>query len=285
MKNSQSCYTMHLMNPKEILEELSNRYATCATYSDRGCLFSWNESGAKTRKPQVIFRTDFEKSANIRFEWYDSDSKSVLLCNDVTCYSYRDSYRSGPDKQQDESAFMAIAGATGVSKRAAYFAPSLLLEEMRSNTKWTLLRDDINLLEDDAINNQECYCIQGSTLSSRDTTIWVSKKDFGLRRLRHYLDKRALLAPPKEKWTTSKLEPDEQFADDGSMLISLYKPPNSITRDEIKDFADLFQGTSEFVEPTIYGRGNSYTEITYNECEFEKGSSRNLFSELRRNET
>jgi hypothetical protein len=272
------------MNPENILEELSNRYATCTTYLDRGYLYSWSESCAKTRKPQIIFRTDFERLAKIRFEWYNNHSNNVLLCNETHCYSYNDFYSAGPFKRQEESAFMAIAAATAGSRRASYFAPSLLLDEMRIGTEWTLLRDDISLLKDESIGDQDCYCIQGSNFSPRDTTIWVSKGDFSLRRLRNSIDKSAILAAQRMTWTTRKLDPDEVFADDGSMLISLHEPPNLITSKEIDAFVDLFMGTSEYVEEKIFGRGNSYTEITYTECEFGKGLSQNLFSEIQRNE-
>jgi len=191
------------MNQEEIFSTLVERYANCTTYCDLGCVYRWDESQQKTDKPQIVFRTYFERPSKFRFEWPDADCKSVIWCNGNESYSCSDliQLRSREGTVCDSVA-MAIAGATGVSSGSAYLVPTLLFDELREHPdrRWLLLHSDIAVK---GIEESECYCIEGSNHSSHDTSIWVSKRDFSLRRYRSYT---VMSQPDRKKITLTMRE-------------------------------------------------------------------------------
>jgi hypothetical protein len=191
---------------------------------------------------------------------------------------------------------MAIAAVTGVSSSAAYHVPSLLLEEMRTLSRWIIFRADIVLLKMEKVEDHDCYCIQGSNQSPHDTTIWVSTHDFSLRRRNHYSvptcdDQKIMI-------TTRELSASEtsDTAED-SLLISLHRPPNLITEKETTEFIELFRESAGRVEKRKFevtqamkarllagkrSERSFFTEISYEEAEFNTPISPSIFSSIRR---
>lgn len=172
-----------LMNPAEVLDRLAEKYAQCRSYSDRGTV-EFDDVEEKTQT--LEFSTRFFRPTYFSFEWQDygpnrgkSDALCVLWSKDGITNVLN---RWGVESLKSLS--LAIAGATGCSAGAAYIVSSLLLAEVRDGTRHLLTLTEIQSLPSELFEDEHCFVLEGSLFKSRDTTLWVSQRDFALRRLR-----------------------------------------------------------------------------------------------------
>jgi hypothetical protein len=173
------------MNAQAILHNLIKRYSTCQTYSDVG----FSETKGQP-KPRLDFRTYFCRPDKFRFEWTDyhpyfgkstgpqhyalwSDGKKVYTCYHFNDYQVRET----------GSLLLAVAGATGISSGAAYFIHSLLLSPGRFPPRLFRFKS-CRKLEDDQIDGESCYVINGARKYGHNTTMWVRTSDYVVKRRR-----------------------------------------------------------------------------------------------------
>lgn len=103
------------------------RYATCATYADRGTSTSLHvyDDGREPMTRKLSFSTLFDRASGaFRFEYEEPSSHAVIWrarAGDAQMWWTVD------QKVRSESMFLAIAARTGVSSGTAVTVPSLLL--------------------------------------------------------------------------------------------------------------------------------------------------------------
>lgn len=171
------------MNPSQIIERLAEKYSQCRTYADSGVV---DFSDIRGEKKQLLFRNRFVRPAYFSFEWQDygpsrgkSDDFSILWSkNGKTLYRGRLGFKT------DRELILAIAGATGCSAGAAHWMPSLLMEELRTDTTRKVLQmTELEVLTTEMLLEKECYVLRGTLLKSQDITLWITTEDYSLIRI------------------------------------------------------------------------------------------------------
>ena len=167
------------MNAHKILEGIANTYHTCRSYSDRGRL----RTSSNGEVAIIEFKTSFASPRLFKFEWTEENQKRFLIGSDgnhiFEQYDF-DECKTLPVENLE----LAIAGATGISYGAAWIIPSLLMPELGAERQTLLRLKDLVLLDDEDLFGSQCYVLKGSLNPSDETTVWVTQKEFRVRRVR-----------------------------------------------------------------------------------------------------
>ena len=201
------------MNARQILQNLSTKYAQCVTYSDSGRVkFDGDQ--------EIQFRTEFARPDFLIFEWQDygprrgkSPSFSTLRTeNGKTGITWNTNSQKCFEEQP--SLNIAVARATGCSAGAAHKIPALLMDELRIGSKTLLEISKIELTEE-ILNDHACYSLVGSLLGENDYRLWVSKQDFALQKLVVTHSQTAQQAEDEHKKILSNVELIQRMAAQG----------------------------------------------------------------------
>jgi hypothetical protein len=77
---------------------------------------------------------------------------------------------------------MGLAGATGVSRGSAHTVPALLTKEISGFSLTELTK--LSLKGQELFEGEDCYIVEGYHPNGEPWQLWISKKDFLLRKLR-----------------------------------------------------------------------------------------------------
>lgn len=122
------------MTAQDILHAMYAKYAAMRSYQDRGVVQL--KFPNKPDANEVTFSTFYQRPDRFRFEWTTHHPYSelrhllthqVIWSNDTGSFLYSD---QKPAIRKEESMMMAIAGASGVSKGAAYNVSRLLMADV-----------------------------------------------------------------------------------------------------------------------------------------------------------
>jgi outer membrane lipoprotein-sorting protein len=171
-------------NATAIIKNMSGRYSTVTSYQDIGVVETTTEGQLPKRSTSILFKTYFTRPGKIRFEWIDSAfftaaDRSVFWTDGTDVFSFR-GYK--PEIEKEEDLGMAMAGATGVSLGSARTVPSLLLNRDVIGFSLTDL-SGISLKGEEVFEGEQCYVLAGFK-ADEEWKLWISKKDFLLRKLR-----------------------------------------------------------------------------------------------------
>lgn len=174
----------HNSDPKAILVKMSHRYGTFSSYEDVGIVVSTIDRATGGDIEKKPFKTFFARPRLFRFEWIDyfpwKDGRLyVIWSNGRAAFSY-----SQPDRYEEkESLELAIAGATGISRGAAYTIPTMLMND-RSGFTFTDLNNP-KLANEEMFEGELCYHVTGRHSSGALYDLWISKRDYLLRKSRN----------------------------------------------------------------------------------------------------
>lgn len=175
------------MNPTEVLRKVGERYSQCLSYSDSGEV---EFDDVDQKKEHIEFKTEFVRPDYLQFQWQDygprrgkSQQFSTLWSGGGKTVVRWDASKVVLDEK--ENLRLAIAGATGCSAGAAHIVPSLLLCELRTDCIHLLQVRDVELLGEEIFNELDCYALKGSLLKQDDHVLWISARDFSIRRIRN----------------------------------------------------------------------------------------------------
>lgn len=185
------CWSLGLSQNKSttaqsIIEKMASQYANASSYQDSGVVEDVEGQGKGTRKTAITFKTFFARPHFFRFEWTDrlalmlGERLNVLWNDGKQTYGYYSWEETGVEKKEDLS--MGIAGATGVSRAAAHIIPTLLLEEVAGFRLTETL--NVKLLREEEFEGEECYLVRGYHPHNFPIDMWISKRDFLLRKVR-----------------------------------------------------------------------------------------------------
>lgn len=173
------------MNATEILRRVAERYSQCLSYSDSGEV---EFDDVDQKKERIKFTTEFVRPDYLHFQWQDYGPRRGKSQQFSTLWSGGDKtvVRWDANKvvlEEQENLRLAIAGATGCSAGAAHIVPSLLVNELRTDCKHLLQVKDVELLGKENFNELDCYVLKGSLFKKDDHILWISARDFSLRRI------------------------------------------------------------------------------------------------------
>lgn len=175
------------MNPTEILRKVGERYSQCLSYSDSGEV---EFDDVHQNKEHIEFKSAFVRPDYLQFQWQDygprrgkSQQFSTLWSGGGKTVTLWDT--SKVVLEEEENLRLAIAGATGCSAGAASIVPPLLLSELSTDCINLLQVRDVELLGEETFNELECYVLKGSLLKQDDHVLWISARDFSIRRVRN----------------------------------------------------------------------------------------------------
>lgn len=172
-------------SPQEIIRTMAARYGALKSYQDSGVVEVQRTDAPPRRETDNFFKTHFTRPQKLRFEWFDYSSsfpeRSIVWSDGQKTFT-RPSYE--PDKiETEEDLSMGLAGATGVSRGAAHTVPVLLLpEEVVGFSLVELAR--LSLKGQERFEGEDCYVVEGYHPNGEAWTLWISKRDFLLRKVR-----------------------------------------------------------------------------------------------------
>lgn len=238
-------------DPKAIIARMAQKYGTLSSYEDIGLVVNTTDrdtGGSIEKKPFKIF---FTRPNLFRFEWIDyfpwkEGRLYMIWSNGKGAFSY-----SQPDDyEQEESLEMAIAGATGISRGAAYTIPTMLTNQTSGFTFSDL--DKLTLVNEEIFEGELCYHLQGFNRSKELHDLWIGKKDYLLRKSRDESKHEA------ETWISEEIHRNIKVNQPISGNVFDYKPPIALSSPEEQQRRD---NSLSSAEPT-------WTEFVSNEGRF-----------------
>jgi hypothetical protein len=176
------------------MSSMLQTYKLCSSYKDVGYVRTWKRA-EENSAPKVRFQTLFERPDKYRFEW--CHSKAWYLPDEqIIDAIWRDSdqrhYCSVPLKSQQTDIdhpevydSIQLGQSLNSSETAVVTVLPMLFQDDRSEAlRRTFFRENIEFVSIESIEEEECFCIQGSKRCLNDTMIWVSTSDYSLKRCR-----------------------------------------------------------------------------------------------------
>ena len=170
--------------PHDVMRKVAAAYQAMKTYKAEGIITFRSDSGGPPKKTETSFSILLKKPNLYLITWTQkaslpmfSMSVSGVVWSDGT-QPYLCLMHKCRKISSDE---MALAGATGVSGGAANTIPSLFLSTMEQPGWLAGLRDP-KFQKSEKVGEEDCYVIEDSSVGSVKVTLWVSKRDYLIRK-------------------------------------------------------------------------------------------------------
>jgi outer membrane lipoprotein-sorting protein len=173
-----------------IVKRMAAQYAHASSYQDTGVVMDVKGEGVSESETAIKFKTYFARPQFFRFEWMErstvtsEESLSVVWNDGKQTYSYYS--WDDPAVEKKEGIGLGIAGATGISRGSAHTIPSLLMEDVGG----FLLTEMTNLsiVGEENFEGEDCYIVRGYHPFKFPIDVWISKRDFLLRKAKEPKD-------------------------------------------------------------------------------------------------
>ncbi|HST22978.1 MAG TPA: DUF2092 domain-containing protein [Blastocatellia bacterium] len=206
-----------------IMNRMAQRYANCSSYQDVGVVETTHNEANSARIERMPFKTYFVRPQFFRFEWIDyfpwkDGLTNIVWCNGKDSFTYLE-----PDTyEKEEYLGRGIAGATGISRGSAHTISRLLMAEEMSGFALTELTS-LALVGEDQVEGELCYRVNGIHPFGDIYELWISKKDYLLRKLREKTTDKDYTTTKEVTYRNIKL--NEIIAKD----VFNFKPPIALT--------------------------------------------------------
>lgn len=177
------CQTRNI-TAQSIVEKMAAQYANASSYQDTGTVMYIKGEAIDQSKTVIRFKTYFVRPHFFRFEWMEtsivaSDKSLSVIWNDgkqtYEYYSWDD-----PAVEKEEDLSLGIAGATGISRGSAHTIPALLMKGI-SGIRLTEMTN-LSILGEESFEGEDCYIVRGYHPFNFPIDVWISKRDFLLRK-------------------------------------------------------------------------------------------------------
>ena len=158
------------------------KYSLLKSYQDRGVVLTkWPD---KSEPDEISFATFFRRPDRFRFDWTSHHpfpplrhlkTQHVIWYDGTGAFHYMDGEDGGVEPQ--ESLFMAVAGATGISKCSALTVFNMLMPEMGARSFAELRSLD---LQQGVFEGSDCHCIRGQDSQGEEQKLCIGN-DYTLR--------------------------------------------------------------------------------------------------------
>lgn len=164
---------MHL---EELLDRLREKYSTCETYQDTGRVDGPYSS--------ILFQTFFVRPLKFRFDWVEGAAKNSIWTDESKVFAM---FSFNDNVEEETSLSYAIAGATGVSQRAAHTIPTMLMPDIEAAVNSRTLIKQFDCVDatcmDETVEGRELFkvCI---TRPNQVDELWVRSEDLAVVRIK-----------------------------------------------------------------------------------------------------
>jgi outer membrane lipoprotein-sorting protein len=172
-----------VMTAEAVLQSMVTKYSSMKSYQDRGVVLTkWPD---KPEPDEINFATVFRRPDRFRFDWTSHHpypplrhlkTQHVVWYDGANAFHYTEGEDGGIKLQ--ESLFMAIAGATGISKGSALTVFNMLMPEIGA-VSFTNLRS--LQLREDVIEGTSCHWIRGQNFQGDQQDVYIGIDDYMLR--------------------------------------------------------------------------------------------------------
>lgn len=172
--------------PQAILKKTAEVYASSSSFQDVGLVMTTFQESTGERIEKQPFKLFFRRPNRFRFEWLDFSLQgngrlNVVWSNGKAVFAYWE-----PDRYEKKASLkIGIAAAAGVSSGAAHTIPTLLMPQIGSSALTELTT--LVLVGDELFEGEWCYRIKGFDIGGDVNEVWISKKDYLVRRVRTHL--------------------------------------------------------------------------------------------------
>jgi outer membrane lipoprotein-sorting protein len=175
---------------KSIVRKMAAQYATASSYQDTGVVMDVKGEAASQSEIVIKFKTYFAHPHFFRFEWtarniVTSEEQLSVIWNDgkqtFAYYSWDD-----PAVEEKEDIGSGVAGATGVSRGSAHTVPALLMKEISGFRLIEMSK--LSVLGEERFEGEDCYVVRGYHPFNFPIDMWISKRDFLLRKTKEASD-------------------------------------------------------------------------------------------------
>jgi hypothetical protein len=174
------------ITPSKIFEKVKTAYKSMDTYKAQGTITSNIDTGGTKMSTETSFSIILKKPNLYLISWTQENmampgmSQSGAVWSDGTQpYLYVGGMNAYSKMGSDE---LALGGATGISRGAAFTIPSLFLSVFKEQpAPFSRLKDpQIEMTE--KVGEEDCYVISGSSSVSKKETFWVSKTSYLIKK-------------------------------------------------------------------------------------------------------
>lgn len=175
---------------QSIVEKMAARYAHASSYQDTGVVMDVKGDAAGHSETVIKFKTYFVRPHFFRFEWTDrsavtSEERLNVVWNDGK-QTYRYYSWDDPTVEKEEDIDLGVAGAAGISRGSAHTVPALLMEGVGGFRLTELTQ--LSVLGEEKFEGEDCYIVRGYHPFNFPIDMWVSKRDFLLRKTKESQD-------------------------------------------------------------------------------------------------
>lgn len=165
------------MNTQHVFLQFRQTYSECASYADKG----YGSFGCAWRSHHVQFDTLFFRPDKLRFRWRHTnlpERYGSLLWDGTRVVT---NLHFG-EREEGNNLRLAVAGIAGLCA-GANAVLGLLMEELHVNWRTLLELRDLELTTREQLDGIDCYVLQGTLFKKNDRLLWLSTRDFTMRRL------------------------------------------------------------------------------------------------------
>lgn len=182
------------LDAADIIFNLSEVYANCSTYEDRGLVRHFEDEQLESYRHRIAFKTRFERPDKYYFEFVAppvGDPKTAQYRVSAIWSGENGVYRvfhPQDEAQLCPSLDAAIASSTGISRGssltvASYILPSLK-QRMRTMFRLKELQRADKDSEDCLLDGVPCYLLKGKDWKDAEEEMWIEKETYLFRRVR-----------------------------------------------------------------------------------------------------
>jgi len=168
---------------QQILDQMAETYRNCKSYRDAGVVKTVFIKDGGKRTTEKTFQTAFVRPDQFRYEYRDwmggKEKRYVIWRNGDDVKTWWD---IKPQVERPESLHRALHAAVGVSGNSSLTIPALLLRNEVDGGLLTALAE-VKRLENDMIENADCFRLEGTYAERVAVTVWVDAKTFLVRRI------------------------------------------------------------------------------------------------------
>src|SRR5215213_1315361 len=171
---------------ESIVKEMQAQYSKASSYEDEGIVEEVMEDDLTNPVTILSFKTYFSRPSLFRFEWTDEripdKDKNFSI---VWFYKDKANFSHGGDLQptgKTPNFYQAILGAKPISRDAVYDIPVLLNGEFGKS--WLEEVTNLSILSEEKLEGEDCYVVKAEFSDLPSVDMWISKRDFLLRKIR-----------------------------------------------------------------------------------------------------
>jgi len=186
------------LDAADIMYNMSEVYANCTSYQDRGIVRHFEQSAdagkegqmVESHRHRVAFKTYFVRPDKYYFEWAEPPVGDPETATHRVNAFWTDGgkvmrlFYSQPGAEVCPGLDYVIAASAGISKGASVTIAAYLLPSLRQKMRTLFRLREVVLAEQCDLDGRGCYLLKGTTWSGSEEQLWVDRDNFLLRRTR-----------------------------------------------------------------------------------------------------